>query len=121
MTIRIFRSITRSILVYGAIVYSSASDTNLKSLETIETEALRIASGAFKTTPINSLYILCNEMPPDVRRNNLSLVYYYKIRSQLNNPAFQQVVPIRFRLLCRNKHMTPHFPIRIQILIEKLN
>ena len=76
MTIRIFRSITRSILDYGAIVYNSASDTNLKSRETITTEVLRIASGAFKTTPINSLYILCNEMPPDIRRNYLSLVYY---------------------------------------------
>ena len=46
MTIHIFRSITRSILDYGAIVYNSASDTNLKSLKTITTEALRIASGA---------------------------------------------------------------------------
>ena len=99
MTIRIFRSTTRSILDYGAIVYNSASDTNLKSLETITTEAHRIASGAFKTTPMNSLYILCNEMPLDIRRNYLSLVYYYKTRSQLSNPAFQQVVPIRFRLL----------------------
>ena len=35
ITIHIFRSITRSILDYGAIVYDSASDTNLKSLETI--------------------------------------------------------------------------------------
>ena len=59
MTVRVFRSITRSILDYGAIVFNSASDTNLISLETITTEALRIASGAFKTTPINSLYILC--------------------------------------------------------------
>ena len=82
MTVRVFRSITRLILDYGAIVYNSAySDTNLKSLETKTTEALRIASGAFKTNPINSLFILCNEMPPDSRRNYLSLVYYYKIRS----------------------------------------
>ena len=78
MTIHIFRSITRSILDYGAIVYNSASDTNLKSLETITTEALRIASGTFKTTPTNSLYILCNEMRPDIRRNYLSLIYYLK-------------------------------------------
>ena len=55
MIIHIFRSITRSLLDYGAIVYNSASDTNLKSLETITTEALRIASGAFNTTPINDI------------------------------------------------------------------
>ena len=121
MNMCVFRSITRSILHYGAIIYGSATDTNLKPLETITTEALRLAAGAFKTTPTNSLYILCNEMPSDMRRNYLSLVYYYKIRSQLSNPAFKHVVPIRYRLLFTNKHMTPHFPIHIQILIEKLN
>ena len=92
MTMRVFRSITRSILDYGAIIYGSTSDTNLKLLETITTEALRLAAGAFKTTPTNSLYISCNEMPPDIRSNYLSLVYYYKIRSQLSNPAFKHVV-----------------------------
>ena len=90
MTICIFRCITRSILDYGSIVYNSASDTNLKSFETITTEVLRIASGVFKTTPTNSLYILCNEMPPDIRRNYLSPVYCYKIRSQLSNPTLKK-------------------------------
>ena len=103
------------------MVYNSAGDTKLKSLETMTTKALRIASGVFKTTPTNSLYVLCNEMPPDIRRNYVSLVHYYTIRSQVSNPAFQQVLPIRFRLLFRNKRITPLFPLRIQILIEKLN
>ena len=71
MVIRIFRSIKRSILDYGAVVYGSASERNLNALDNITNEALRIASGAFKTTPVNSLYIICNEMPPDIRRNNL--------------------------------------------------
>ena len=51
MTMRVFRSITRSVLDYGAIVYNSASDSTLKPLEVITTEALRITSGAFKSTP----------------------------------------------------------------------
>ena len=66
MVMRIIRSITRSILDYGAVVYGSASETNHKTLDNITSEALRIASGAFKTTPLNSLYIICNEMPPDI-------------------------------------------------------
>ena len=92
--LRIFRSITRSILDYG-VVYLSASETNLKALDNITNEALRIASGAFKTsTLVISLYVISNEMPPGIRRNYLSLIYYYKIRNQLSNPAFQQVVPV---------------------------
>ena len=66
MTMRVFRRITRIILDYGAIIYGPASDTNLKPLETITTEALWLAAGAFKTTQTNSLYILSNEMPPDI-------------------------------------------------------
>ena len=63
MTIRVFKSTARSILDYGAIVYNFASGTNLKSFETITTDALRIASGAFNTIPINSLYILYRVIP----------------------------------------------------------
>ena len=55
MVMRIFRSITRLILDYGAVVYGSGSETNLKTLDNITNEALRIASGAFKTTPVNGL------------------------------------------------------------------
>ena len=51
MTMRVFRSITLSILDYGSIIYGSASDTNLKTLETISTETLRFGAGVFKTTP----------------------------------------------------------------------
>ena len=60
MTMRIFRSITLSVLDYGAIVYNSASDTT-KPLEVFTTEALRITSGAFKSTPmvLPLVYISC--------------------------------------------------------------
>ena len=67
MLMRIFRSITRSLLDYGVVVYGSASETNLKILDNITNDAFRNASGAFKTTPVNCLYIICNEMPPDIR------------------------------------------------------
>ena len=88
-------------------MYGSTSETNLNTIDNITNEAFRIASGAFKTTPANSLYIICNEIPPDIRINYLSLIYYRKIRSQVSNPAFQQVVPVGYELLFRNKHVTP--------------
>ena len=58
---------------YG-VLYGSASETNLKTLDSITNEALRIAYGAFKTTPVKSIYIICNEMPPNIRRNYLSVI-----------------------------------------------
>jgi len=76
--LRLFRSLIRSKLDYGVQVYGSASVTSLQSLDSITTEALRIATGAFKSTPTDTLYALANEMPPDIRREFLSLRYYLK-------------------------------------------
>ena len=42
---------------YGSEVYSSASRSLLDSLEPIQNAALRIATGAFRTSPILSLRV----------------------------------------------------------------
>ena len=45
----------RSKLDYGSPLYASASDTLLKTLNSIATEAIRIATGAFKSTSVEPL------------------------------------------------------------------
>ena len=39
------RSLIRSIIEYGAVALDSMSNTNRKKLDTVQTEALRIACG----------------------------------------------------------------------------
>ena len=51
----IYRTLIRSKIDYGSIVYDSAALQDLKALETTANEAMRIASGCFKSTPIPSL------------------------------------------------------------------
>ena len=51
----------------------------------------------------------------------MSLRYYFKIKSHLNNRAYQQIIPPTDRLLFCNKQMTPPFGIRTRISIEKLS
>ncbi|GFV53293.1 RNase H domain-containing protein [Trichonephila clavipes] len=41
--------------------------------------ALRICSGAFRTSPVQILNVNCNQVPLDLRRRTLSLAYYFKI------------------------------------------
>jgi hypothetical protein len=53
--IRLYRSIIRSKLDYGCIVYGSARDTYIKSLDRVQNAALRVCLGAFRTTSILSL------------------------------------------------------------------
>ena len=52
----LYRAIVRSKIDYGCIVYGTASNTNLRQLDSIHNSGLRLALGAFCTSPVSSLY-----------------------------------------------------------------
>ena len=54
--LRLYRSLIRSKLDYGCIVYGSARKSYLQMLDPIHHQGLRLALGAFRTSPVNSLY-----------------------------------------------------------------
>ena len=109
---KVFRMYIRSKMDYGAIVYASAKPDVLRILNTTCNEALRIATGAFKSTPVESLYVLTSEMKPNHRRDYLSLRYYLKLRSILSNPA-HSCLQNNYETLFRNKNETLPFSLRI--------
>ena len=55
----------------------------LRTLDVMANEPLRITSGAFKTTSVSSLQVLNNEAPLELRRVELLLKYYYKLKCYL--------------------------------------
>ena len=59
----LYRAIVRSKLDNGCIVYGTASNTNLRQLDGIHNTGLRLALGAFCTSPVSSLYTEANEAP----------------------------------------------------------
>ena len=102
---KIYRMYIRAKFDYGAPAYASASSTLLNSLNVIATEAIRIATGAFKSTPTESLYMLANEMKLQYRREYLSLRYCHKIKSLTDSPATPYLIPLAYRTLFRNEGM----------------
>ena len=54
--LNLYRSLVRSKLDYGSIVYGSARKSYLKCLDTIHHQGSRLALGAFRTSPVESLY-----------------------------------------------------------------
>ena len=98
-----YQSLMHSRLDYGYIVNRLASRHVLRPLHAITTEALKIATGTFKSTPIDSLYILTNEMPLNIRKEYLTLKYFCKVRSQISNPACQPTVIPNNRLLFKKQ------------------
>ena len=82
----LYRTIVRSKLDYGCIVYGTASNTNLRQLDSIHNAGLRLAFGAFCTSPVSSMYTEANEAPLEERRLKLSMNYYLKTRACTDNP-----------------------------------
>ena len=79
--------IVRSKLDYGCIVYGTASNTNLRQLDSIHNAGLRLALRAFCTSPVSSMYTDANEAPLEERRLKLSMNYYLKTCAFTDNPA----------------------------------
>jgi ribonuclease HI len=83
----IYKAIIRSVLDYGDVAYSTASSSQLKKLQNIQSEALRLACGSAKGTPIIALQNECGELPLHLRRLNNSLKIGSKIISSKDHPA----------------------------------
>ncbi|GFY57344.1 CTD small phosphatase-like protein 2 [Trichonephila inaurata madagascariensis] len=69
----LYRALIRSKLDNGSVVYSSACKSLLKILDPVHHQALRLCLGAFRTSPVESLYAETYEPPLDLRRNIVSL------------------------------------------------
>ena len=99
----------RSKLDYGCCVYGSAAKSNLKDLNTIHNAGIRIALGAFRTSPIPSLYTEAGETSLEMRRLKLALNYVVKLKSMPDNPAYNSIFNPKHELSSRptQHHTTP--------------
>ena len=55
--LNLYRSLIRSKLDYVSIVYDSARPSYFRMLNTIHHQGLRLALGAFRRSPVESLYV----------------------------------------------------------------
>ena len=60
---------------YGNQLYKTASPGRLKKLDSI--------TGAFRASPVESLCVEVNEPPLELKKNELSLRFLYKLRSNI--------------------------------------
>lgn len=71
-----YYALVRSAIDYGCMVYGSASSTQLKVLDRVQSQALRLCSGALRTSPVASIQVELGEMPLALRRKKLALAYW---------------------------------------------
>ena len=70
-------------------MYGSARPSYIKRLDTVHNQGLRLCLGAFRTSPVQSLYVEANEPPLDIRKTGLQ--YDVKLMSTEVNPAYSAV------------------------------
>ena len=75
-------------------MYRSARKSYFQMLDPIHNQELRLCHGAFRTSPVECLYVDAHEPSLGARRAKLSLQYATKIKSLPNHPAHNAVLEV---------------------------
>lgn len=73
----LYKALILSKIEYGSIIYDSAKSNIKQILNPIHNQAIRLAIGAFHTSPIDSILCISEELSLQIRRNR-----HFKIRNQ---------------------------------------
>uniref|UniRef100_A0A1B6LNL6 Reverse transcriptase domain-containing protein n=1 Tax=Graphocephala atropunctata TaxID=36148 RepID=A0A1B6LNL6_9HEMI len=90
--LQIYKSLIRSKLDYGCFLYGHSNQLYLNKIDCIQNQALRIALGAFRSTPIVAMNAEASLMPMSLRRNLLTDRLVYKIFTQSNHPGYLSLI-----------------------------
>ncbi|GBO18979.1 hypothetical protein AVEN_275677-1 [Araneus ventricosus] len=120
--LRIYQSVILSRIDYGYEVYGSARSSVLRHLDTVHHSALRICSGAFRTSPVHSLYVVCHQLPLYLRRKKLCAQYFFRLQSYFNHPVRRLNIPLGLgRLYNARPSNIPPFCVRIKSFLVDSN
>ena len=91
-------------------------------LDLIHNQGLRLALGAFRTSPVASLYVEADKPPLFSRRDELSLQYAIRLAANPSNPAHEVTFPPKYVDLYEQRPKAIKlFGIRISALLESTN
>ena len=124
--LQLYRSLILSKLDYGSIVYGSARPSYISSLDTVHHQGLRLALGAFRTSPVQSLYVEAEEPSLYLRREKLALQYSIRIAANPSNPVHKVSFPPYIseevvQLYERKPKAIRSFGLRVAPLLESAN
>ncbi len=95
--LRLYYALIQSVCNYGYPAYSSAATTALQSLNSIHNSALRLATGAFRSTPTTSLFYEAAVLPQDLHQHYLLSKYSIRLKSSPDLPM-SSVKPLNSQL-----------------------
>ena len=112
----IYKATIEGILNYCSPIYTSATTAALKTLDTVQTQGLRLCSGAFKSSPNVSVIAESGELPLKYQRELASMKRALKILEG-DSPTKQ----LFFKPDIFKTGQTPPFAMRVRRFIEETN
>ena len=96
MMMRLYHASVRSVIDYGCLLYGSASSACLRTLEPVHNSAIRLISGAFRSSPVVSLCAESGDPPLFIRRFQLHMQFFLRssrFPASASFPYLQQPAP----------------------------
>jgi len=103
--LHLHKSLIISKIDYGAEIYGGACQTYLKMLDSVHALGIRIATGAFRTSPVISVLVEAGQKPLEYRRMKILTNKILKVKSIEEHP---------------NRHKFKHHN-NIRILLRKMS
>lgn len=110
----LYRSLIRSKIDYGGVLYMKASKTLLEKINVVHRRALRICIGAMISTRKEFLLSEAGEIPLDLRRELMADKFYIKVQAISAHPLF-----MRTQRLQRQSTL-PYWSNRSHQLLQRL-
>ena len=105
---------------YGSFLFTSAPKSTQKILDPVHHFAIRLAIGAFRTSPTKTLLIDSGNLPLNLRREKYSLSFTARILAFKNHPLYEEFKSERkFEKFEYRKSNRQPFYVRARILYEK--
>ncbi|KAE9521282.1 hypothetical protein AGLY_018301 [Aphis glycines] len=126
LLIQLHKALIRSKLEYGAEVYLSAKTRALKTIDPMHNTCLRLAIGAFKSSPVESIYNISSEPPLWIRRIKIALNFAARLTRNNNEkliPEHIKQIITKFELdfsnMIKNSiKQAPPWSTKIYITVE---
>ena len=120
--LRLHKALILSKLLYGCEVYSSATPSRLKILDAVHHGGIRLATGAFKSSPISSLLVDAGELPLDLYRQSSQLRYWYRLQRLPSSLAYSAANNESCFNFFENHTSYPHpFGFRVKKFLTQTN
>ena len=84
--IRLYTAFIKTKIEYGVEAYGSSCASTLAKLDPIQNAALRTATGAYRTSPVESLEVLTGVKPLQDARKERTAIYITRVLANPSNP-----------------------------------